>query len=154
MTSPRNTGLTLAKRWKSSLTSTRRYVRAAAGLAEVDGRRQPHVLQAVLPRDALVLEGAVQVARLEQGDQLDAGAAQDEVAARRCVSRISGTSMTSTPPASRVDGDRRREAPHHHVLEEVRVVVLALRQLQQHERAVAGGVEARVGQPEAHVRLA
>ena len=50
-----------------------------------------------------------------------------------------------------VTGDVKR--PMHHVLEDVRVVVLPLGELQQHERAVAGGVEARVGEPEAHVRL-
>ena len=68
------------------------------------------------------------------------------------VSRISGTSITSVF-SLRVHGDGRREAAHQHVLEQVRVAVLALRELQDHERAVAGGVEARIGEAEAHVRL-
>ena len=61
------------------------------GVTEVECGRQAHVLQPVLAGDALVLERVVEVARLEQGDELDARAAQDDVRSRTLVSRSSGT---------------------------------------------------------------
>ena len=126
--------------------------RALRRLAEVDGRRQAHVAQAVLAGDALVLEGAVHVARLQQREQLDAGAAQDDVDCRSSSRAISGTWITSTPPTrSTVIGEV--NWPMTSVLEEERVLVGALGELQHHQRTVAGGVEARVGEAEAHVRL-
>ena len=67
------------------------------------------------------------------------------------ASSSSGTSIRSTAGAA-AHRDRRREAADGDVGEEVVVVVLPLGELQDHEGAVAGGVEARVGQAELHAR--
>ena len=120
--------------------------------AQIDLGRQLDVRQIVLTRDTLVLEGTVDVPGFEQRQQLDAGAAHGDWGVRLWFEQLGNVRDSDLTPW--LGRDWRLETAHRHVFEEEGVIVDVLGQDEGHEGPVACGIEAWVGQPEAHAGLA
>jgi len=107
-------------------------------------------LQVVLLDDRLVLEGVIQVAGLDQGDELDAGAADDHAGTGFGLQDLRNGDVGHVVVLE--EGHRVTELALEHLTEQARLTVLGLGQKKDHHGAVARGVEAWVGNAHAHTR--
>ena len=122
------------------------------GAAHVDLVRQTDALQTVLGDDAFVFKGIVDITRVEQAEQLDAGAAQEDAGTGAGIKDLGDEDGDAFLAVKIADGGG--ELAAEDVREDVLLPVVLLGELHQHQGAVAGGVKAGVGEADAHVLAA